>query len=256
MKRMKKIPMLLASVPLLLTSCSTTIAGTYGFQLGKDKGTHFGIFITLTDTKYKNNNPEAEIDPRAKKCKYKFSFNLGSSDESETGNLLSGLAGLLGEEATFNGYYYENGKPSKDGTTELKIGVDFSFIKDLFDDEEEDPTDPDDFPVISPDTIEKIVYTTYKNAVVTLNIPVSEVDVIYQLYWYGIDFSYSESTGLEFITSPYGEHQPGTHPEETDVQAINNLGYAEAHREFAEKFNIDLHSYRDFYTLAMGLNKN
>ena len=258
MKRIKRIPMLLASIPLLLTSCSTTIAGTYGFQLGKDKGTHFGIFITLTDTKYKNNNPEAEIDPRAKKCKYKFSFNLGNSDDSEAGSVLSGLAEILGEEATFSGYYYENGKPAKDGTTELKIGVDFSFIKDLFDgdDESESPINPDDFPVIDPDAIERIVYTTYKNAVVTLNIPVSEVDLIYQLYWYGIDFTYSESEGLEFIDSAYGEHAAGTHPEQKDVEAINALGYEEAHREFAEKFEISLGSYRDFYTLAMGLNKN
>ena len=197
MKRLHKTPLLLVAISSLLTSCSTTIAGTYGFQLGKDKGTHFGIFLKLTDAKYKTENPD--IDARAKKCRYTFSVNLGdgSDDTSEFDNIITALIESFGDDGKFsvNGYYYENGKPAKDGTVELKIGLDFTALIDKLIEESGEEIPEDAFPTIDPDTIEKVIYTTYKNAVVTINIPVSEADVLYQLYLYGLDITYSESEG-------------------------------------------------------------
>lgn len=263
MKRLHKTPLLLVAISSLLTSCSTTIAGTYGFQLGKDKGTHFGIFLKLTDTKYKTEG--TEIDERAKKCRYTFSVNMGSGEgsESEYANIISALVETFSDDGKFsvNGYYYENGKPAKDGTIELKIGVDFTALIDKIIEESGEDIPEVPFPTIDPDTIEKVIYTTYKNAVVTINIPVSEADVLYQLYWYGLDITYSESEGVIFTdyseTAPERCHAPGTHPTPEDVATINETyNYKAEHQAFSEEFGIELGSYRDYYTLAMGLNKN
>ena len=265
MKRLHKTPLLLVAISSLLTSCSTTIAGTYGFQLGKDKGTHFGIYLKLTDAKYKNTNPETEIDPRAKKCRYTFSVNLGDNgdDTSELDNIIAALVETFADDGKFsiNGYYYENGKPAKDGTIELKIGIDFTALIDKLIEESGEAIPEDAFPTIDPDTIEKIIYTTYKNAVVTINIPVSEADVLYQLYWYGLDITYTEADGIKFTdyseTAPERCHAPGTHPTPEDVTTINETyNYKAEHQEFSEKFDIELGNYRDYYTLAMGLNRN
>lgn len=261
MKRLHKTPLLLVAISSLLTSCSTTIAGTYGFQLGKDKGTHFGIFLKLTDAKYKNTNPETEIDPRAKKCRYTFSVNLGDNgdDTSELDNIIAALVETFADDGKFsiNGYYYENGKPAKDGTVELKIGIDFTALAKAIDQDSGIEINENDLPTINPDIIEKVIYTTYKNAVVTINIPVSEADVLYQLYWYGLDITYTEADGLQFGDSPYGEHAPGTHPTPEDVTAINETyDYKAAHEGFSQEFGIELGNYRDYYTLAMGLNRN
>ncbi len=84
--------------------------------------------------------------------------------------------------------------------------------------------------------------------------PVGEVDALYQLYWYGIDFAYSDEEGIYMQDSPHGAHEVGTHPTAEDVAKINET-YGAAHQVIAEKFEIDIETYRDYYTLAMGLNK-
>ena len=48
--KFKKTSIFLVSLLSLLTSCGNkSIAGTYGFQMGKEKGTHFGFSLTLTE---------------------------------------------------------------------------------------------------------------------------------------------------------------------------------------------------------------
>lgn len=245
----------LSLIPLLLTSCSNNgIAGKYGFQMGKEKGTHFGVFVTLT-----NENKEVQIDSEHvntyKKCE--FSFSVSNGDDSESmASLLSLIASILNQEGdtiTIPGYYYKGDKKLKDGEQEIKIGIDSSFIKDVMDDEDT-PTSDVDFPVLGPDTLEKVIYTTYARETLTMYIPVGEVDAIYQLYWYGIDLQYSEEAGLHIGDSPYGKHDPGTHPTKEDVEEINKT-FGTDHSEVASKIGMDLSTYRDYYTLAMGLLK-
>ena len=253
MRKIKKCPIFLACVTSLLTSCSNdSIAGTYGFQMGKENGVHFGIFITLTDT-YKT---VQEVSDKYKECTYTFSLDMGK-DEANEGtftSLMKMISTFLGQEEgkdiSIPGYYYKGEVCDSDGTVEVKIGLDFSFLKNVFD---ELDLHNIDFPVLDPDTIEKIVYTTYLNSVLTLNIPVSEVDVIYQLYWYGVDFSYDTEHGIQIIDSPY-DGKPGSHPTKEIIETIN-LTYGNDHKAFGELFGFDLSTYRDYYTLGMGLVK-
>lgn len=361
MRKLKRTPILLAAIASLLTSCgSKSIAGQYGFQLGKANGTHFGIFINLKDEKYKTSDslvivtnpdvkalyvndtfeltailskaaddfkfivsdgdedvlevvqnsttkvsateykcqvkglakgdgyivakseageanahchiavfntdeeridpdpyPESHIDPRAKKCRFSFSAKLSSEGESEFENILAELVEILGDDdgrLSFNGYYYEDGKPAKNGTVELKFGIDFSFIFDRID----DLPAIDDFPVIPSDAIEQIIYSTYNKQVITLNIPVSEIDALYQLYWYGHDINYDETEGISITELPEERcHAPGTHPTAEDIALINETyNYKAEHQQMFEEFNWDSIDYRDYYTLGMGLLKS
>ena len=256
MKRLLKTPILFLSVGTLLTSCSSdSIAGTYGFQMGKENGTHFGLYLKLTD-KYTTISSQPEVKKKYKKCEFSFSIKLGDDTESIE-SIITMIASLLGEKGDkikVPGYYYKGSYIKKEDATELKIGVDFSFFKDIFDGL--DISDID-FPVLSPEKIEKIIYTTYSSNKVTVNVPVSEADVIYQLYWYGVDFSYSEEDGVQIVDLPEEQcHKPGTHPTANDVKYINEtLKYKETHQAFIDKFQIKIGDYRDYYTLAMGLVK-
>ena len=243
----------LMTLPLLLTSCSkNSIAGKYGFQMGKEKGTHFGLFVTLTD-EYITLESQPEVTNKYKKGEFAFTLKDGDEDENdEMSSLLSLIAGLLkqeGDTLSVPCYYYMGNKIAKSSETEVKVGIDFSFIKDVIDDTEIAEVD---FPVLEPDAIEKIVYTTYGSDTITMYIPVSQQDAIYQLYWYGVDVYY-DSEGIH-INKDLTSHEAGTHPTKEDVETINQT-YGEQHSALGSLIGIDLSSYRDFYTLAMGLNK-
>ncbi len=348
MKRIRKIPFLLAAMSSLLLSCTPkSIAGNYGFQLGKEHGTHFGIFMKLTDKKYRSGltielsdvtkalhvndeftltatpsknetvnfiirdknvlekvsdsknsitlkgknpgktyvvavkgdtsvrcriavfaegeplvepdpYPDIEVDPRALKCTYSFSVKITSDGESIIETIISYITEEYGQDGKLSlpGYYYRTGKIAKNNELELKIGIDFTdLFAGIFDDAE---SIIDDIPEIGADAIEQIIYTTYKSGVVTLNVPVSEADVLYQLYWYGHNIVFTDEQGLEIIDLPPERcHAPGTHPTAEEIEEINTTyNYKEEHEKFSEEFNIDLGSYRDFYTLGMGLIKN
>jgi len=247
----------LSLIPLLLTSCSNNgIAGKYGFQMGKEKGTHFGIFVTLTNEYVTYNDGSKEVkDDKKKKCE--FAFSMSNDDDSESiASLITIIGQMLdqeGDRVSLPGYYYKGDKKLKDGEQEIKIGIDLNEIIKKISDDGDDTTDID-FPELDPDTIEKILYTTYARETLTMYIPVGEVDAIYQLYWYGIDLQYSEENGLHIGDSPYGKHDPGTHPTKEDVEEINKT-FGTDHSTVATMIGMDLSTYRDYYTLAMGLLK-
>ena len=255
MRKIIKTPIVALSFLSLLTSCgNTSYAGLYGFQMGKDNGTHFGLYLNLTDT-FVTLDSEPEVTNKYKYCDFMFSVKF-STESGSFVNIISKIAALLGQEGqmiSIPAYWYQGDGVAKDGAVELKLGFDFSLIEHIFGDIDLQGID---IPSLTPAQIEKIIYTTYLNNTVTMYIPVSEVDLICQLYWYGIDFTYSEEEGLNFVESPYGVHNPGSHPKAEDIQAINEIyNYEETHKEFAEKFDINLGKYRDYYTLAMGLAK-
>ena len=252
MKNITKIPsLLIAATAMMLTSCSgDSIAGLYGFQMGKESGTHFGIYLKLKD-KYTTIESEPEVTKKYKECEFSFSIKFGDDTEAIS-SIIAAIAKILGQEGdklTIPGYYYKSGKTLRDGSIELKLGIDFAFIKDVIDIHEYV------FPVLNPDTIEKVVYTTYLKNTVTIAIPVGMEDLVFQLYWYGIDFSYTEQDGLVIVNLPEEKvHEPGTHPTVEDVELINQT-YIADHKDIIERYDLDISAYRDYYTLAMGLIK-
>ena len=50
--RLKKILLFLGIIPLLTACQKASISGIYGFQLGKDSSTHFGVSMALSDDAY------------------------------------------------------------------------------------------------------------------------------------------------------------------------------------------------------------
>ena len=50
--KLKKILSLLFLTPLVISCNNNSMAGTYKFQMGKEKGTHFGLFLELKDNPY------------------------------------------------------------------------------------------------------------------------------------------------------------------------------------------------------------
>ena len=253
--KMKAVSALLFTTSMLLTACSNkSIAGRYGFQMGKEKGTHFGLFLDLTDN-YVTIESQPEVTNKYKECNFTLAVSQGDDDSESVSNLITLLGVFLhqeGEIITVPGYYYKGEKIGNTKEIELKIGIDFAFFKDLME-EASDDSDDMTFPVLEPEMIEKIVYTTYGNNTVTMYIPVAEQDAIFQLYWYGIDVIY-DSEGLHLNTD-IEAHHPGTHPTAEEVAAINET-YGEKHQQLGNLINIDLSSYRDYYTLAMGLIKH
>ena len=50
--RLKKALLFTTLIPSLVACNTSSIAGTYGFQLGKESSTHFGVYLKLTDKAY------------------------------------------------------------------------------------------------------------------------------------------------------------------------------------------------------------
>ena len=251
MRRIIKTPSLLVATATMLASCSTgSIAGTYGFQMGKETGTHFGVYLKLTD-KYVTIESQPEETKKYKECTFSFSIKYGD-DTNDIANIIAGFAELLGgdgDKLSIKGYYYKSGKSLKDGSQELKLGVDFSYLKEQYPGLEDLK-----FPELTPDVIEKVVYTTYLSNVVTLNIPVGIEDLLFQLYWYGIDFEYVNDV-VEMVQLPEEKHhEPGTHPTDADVELINQT-YKADHQTLFDNLQLTISAYRDYYTLGMGLAK-
>ena len=255
--KFKKTSIFLVSLLSLLTSCGNkSIAGTYGFQMGKEKGTHFGFSLTLTEEA----STIEGVPSDAKKCE--FSFSLGAKEGEDADSLIaivSMIASALeseGKSLTFPAYYDKGEKVSRDGEQELKLGFDLTKIKNIYNAAIADVEDAPAFPEITPDKVEKIVYTTYLDNKVTLYIPVGGEDLFYQLYWYGIDINTDTEGKIVFNDSPYGVHDEGTHPTAEDVKAINEThNYAAVHETFFKNLELSGGAYRDYYTLAMGLLK-
>ena len=252
---MKGLTTLLFTASMLLTACNKNgIAGKYGFQMGKEQGTHFGIYLELTNN-YVTLDSEPDVTNKYKECIYSFALKQGDDEESESVSSVVDLIGtFLGQEdkdiVTVPGYYYQGEHIGRSKEYELKMGIDFKFLKERLDDIDDGDLE---FPVLSPDTVEKIVYTKYSKNMVTMYIPVSEQDIIFQLYWYGIDITYNSEDGVR-INKDVTPHPVGSHPTKEEVAEINQT-YGTAHKELADLINIDLSTYRDYYTLAMGLIK-
>lgn len=248
-------------LPLLasfLAGCSnSSIVGNYVFQLGKTTGTHYGIYLNLTDEVLKD---EATQELLGKKMDFDFALSgingnpdpakLAEYEAAKTvGEITLFALDTIAEESdipeqaeignfSFSGYYVHNPElVEKDdegnvivpiGITSLKIELDDGSV--LFEDKLG----------ITPDILDKVIYNTWSGSTFTLVAPVSFDDALLQLYWYGIDFDF---TTFEFKESE--PHQVGTSPTKDDINRINQT-YPDTH--LGRKF-------RAFHKVHMGLSK-
>ena len=224
-----------------LVSCNGKgYVGTYKFQLGKDKGTHFAISLELTDEAVVKNEqelgkkfifavdskkadtPTTTIDPSTL-------TTSGGADE----DALDDIERTILSDLKLTGYYTV--AQEEDGKHRLNIGL-TGISTALFSKED---LNLDDYG-IEPAIIEQIILIEITDTSAIIKAPVSGNDLLYQLYWYGHDFSIAD---LDF--KEVEAHQVGTHPTKADIDKINET--------FPDSHNGD--KFRDYYTISMGLAK-
>ena len=251
MKKFKLFPFML--LPLALSSCGENkFLGTYSFQLGRDSGTHFGVYATTTNKDYKYVDEGGETIPLTGSKVMNLRLNLGGAS-------LGGFFDSLNiQDVTLKTYYSIGKKLGNEQGNVFRFGFNIKdIIDELFPKEDPEPSGllrdgdapsgdedegdedipiPEDWENIDPATTSKFVYSTISKTTLTFNIPVSLDDLTFQLYWYGYDLA-----TLEDVT----EHPVGTHPTAAEVEEINQT-YPTTH---------DNKNFRDYHTLSLALTK-
>lgn len=263
----KKFGLLLSTVPFVIACKSNSIAGVYSFQMGKETGTHFGLFLNLKDELY---DEEAMEEKDLKEFELSFDFKNGKEEEDDPKiqdiiNIFKNKDG----KASILGYYKLLDEKNRSGENRLKLGISFGYIVAKIEESIGIELDDDDRREIDKlgdaQIIQKLLYATYKDNLVNIYIPVSAEDALYQLYWYGIDIQLKHTdpsdpespTELQIVYME-GEdvHEFGTAPTPEDVTKINET-YPANHEVFEELDILDIHAeYRSFHQVKMGLTKN
>ena len=207
--KFKHIGLLGASLPLLLSCTPSNIAGTYTFQLGKETGTHFGIYLTLTNEQY--GTPEENLK------QFDLAASISSSQEGSfiPADLEEALEVIKKEDGRYHipGYYQVTGEVTPKGETRLIMGLDIDVIIDyvkqiykaLMEKDLDIPQETIDL-IKNSKVIDKIVYSSYKDDYVYCYVPVSFADIYYQLYWYGYDLQ------IKLLPDPEPEPDPNQDP--------------------------------------------
>lgn len=267
MKLFKKTALTLGMIPFLASCGTKSIAGVYGFQMGKENGTHFGLFLKLTDETYNPMTPNEGSGTTYDFEGYKkmtFSFNVSfpkgdaGSEQSSEAIVDSSILNIFKDKDgnfSLNGYYkLLEGQVIK-GETRLAVGLDFAYIlskvAEIYEKEMGEKMDDDLKSIFdtldNPDLIQSIVFTTYKDNTVNGYVPVSIDDAYYQLYWYGYDIQIkvndpelkriidmSRSTPKrdpEPTTDPGTDPEPEPEPAESPVEIniVQNKEWQKAH---------------------------
>lgn len=258
----KKVFVLASIVPMLMACNKQSIAGTYGFRMGKENGTHFGVYLNLKDEKYEH----PTIDDY-KKFLFTMSVSFPSGDDSseESEQELQQILDNFKDEngnVGIPGYYRLTDQKDRSGATILKLGVDFNYVLSKFDSLYEEQTG-EEAPEIPQETIneindtkliESLLYATYKTNEVDIYVPVSIEDAYYQLYWYGVDVVFKLDTGnpdepfsLDILDVP--AHEFGSHPTKEQIAEINKT-FADDHS------GAFVTTFRDYNALQLGLQRN
>ena len=216
----KKSLTLLGIVPLLIGCANKGPYGEYAFQMGKAKDTHIAVSLKLTKDNYDESNAD-------KGQKFELGLDLMTSDVE------SSYSEILKELSPITGYYSIDKNVKVYDETRLNIGINFLGEYEL-------PTKITDLLFVA--SINKNIVNFY--------LPVSIDDLMFQLYWYGYDLSSTkwnseEVTDDDFLVTPEGKHDIGTHPTAEEIATINTH-YADDH---------DGKVYRDFHILKLGLSK-
>lgn len=224
MNKIKNLLTLCSAV--FLISCSgggNSYLGKYKFQMGKDKGTNMGVFMELLDEDVKGT-----VDGTEQTLGKKFTLSMHMSG---MGDSSSSVASFLGNDFNLDGYYRIEKDRVLLGSNNLSnlIGGDEGSTFDL-----------------EPKYVEKVLYATVDSSKLSITLPVSVNDLIYQLYWYGYRIDLSADTLITDL--PESEHHEiGSHPTSEQVEAIKTKETA-AGSDFYS-------SFRDYHTLTMGLIK-
>ena len=261
----KKIFAFIGMLPLLVACNNSSISGVYSFQMGKEAGTHFGVYLNLKDEAYVSEQVEAGF----KKFDFSVNVKVGTEDiEGEIEKILSYFADEKGN-ATVPGYYKLENKSDPKGESLLTIGLEFSYIVEKLAEITKEETGQD---VINPDSeeinalndiglIRRLLYATYGKNTVNFYIPVSISDALFQLYWYGTDVqAYYEDpqdiSTLKFQVVDSTIHDFGTTPTEEEIAVINET-YPAKHTaiSFFTAGEADASSYRIFHQVKLGLTK-
>ena len=263
MKKFKLFPFML--LPLALSSCGESkFLGTYSFQLGRDSGTHFGVYATVTNKDYisastaikygklmklRLNLGGASVggfldDLNLNDVTINTFYTIGKELGQDKGNvfnfgfnIVEVLEQILPHDPSEPDQGQDNPiKTTRDGDTPSEGGEGDTPSEGG---EGDDPFDPSEWANLGPEDTSKFVYSTISKTTLTFNIPVGFDDLTFQLYWYGLDLANPTSE------NPPDEHPAGTHPTATDVELINET-YPASH---------DGKKFRDYHTLSLALTK-
>ena len=273
--KMKKGLFVTASLfALSLASCgSSGYYATYQFQMGKANGTHIGIYMDLTKDKIEVDHNEGKETME----KFKLSFSLPSGEEEGDKSLVGGILTFFAD-GLYGGYKIEYSEELEKQHLTLVPVIDISALEKAIveamsgGDEEssssaepeqsssqeissssEDSSSEEPFYIPS-EFIDDILIATYSASSISITVPVSLTDLMYQLYWYGFDLLSMEEE------QPLVHHQHGTHPTKEDIDKINETYNA----GLIPHFDLDAFikykavktvEYRDFNQMTMTLVK-
>ena len=244
----------------ILSSCNgSSISGNYGFQMGKDAGTHFMVDLQLTDEAFEV--PDTTDSYKKFVLSVDFKNGTGELDNEGLDEIMSFFKDESGT-AKLPGYYRLTDEVNKAGENRLVFGLDVDYVKTKaveiakhFLEDDSFNLDGFDFSGINESKLlQSLLYATYKDNYVNLYLPVSYEDAYYQLYWYGVDLKFSLTGGEEEVPFTFSvdylenAHEYGTVPTEADVEEINKT-FAQEHEG-----NV-ITTYRAFHQVKVGLGK-
>ena len=216
--KINKVITLASLLPFLAACSGQSYVGDYVFQMGKNKGVHFGVSLKLTDEVFEVAAPEKGNI---------FILNV----DMEMGDQDNDFAELLSELNPLTGSYKVDGEEKVYGETRLHLGISVLGEYEI------------------PEEVTDLIFVANINSnLVNFYLPVSLKDLSLQLYWYGYDFAHLIS---EIITGEVDEdpveiekHPVGTHPTQEDIDKINET-YKTTHGE----------DFRDYHVLELGLTR-
>lgn len=250
---------------LCLGSCSNFQPyGVYEFRLGKTDGAHFGVSVEIKNEEY-----EERKDIGAKQMT--MSLDLGSDFSVEKiidqyaeeypflEIFKQNILDILPEDNSIDGYYVMTDIKNPTYGTRVQIGSDYLFdkIKELYPDLE----DLEELSSLTgPSFVEMIVAAYVNEKQFTLQIPVSQDDLVQQLAWYGhyLDFGGNQLlTKLDTskLPGPKGEDRIGVHPGVTKDEKGNVISTDADKMNEAFEFEFSktyLYQEKDGINLAVG----
>ena len=280
MHKFRKLLILLL-FPLVMFSCGMNkYYGYYAFQLGPDKGDHFGFYLDLTKKDYTGEDPEG-----AGKKEFKFGMRVSES-------MVPGLPELpdpIPEDFDYKGYFEQafvyslvqllntESDPDAGVTGYYSIGtkdigdkgrkLDLTIVLTLLD--------------LPPELMQKLIIAYVDGKNVSAILPVSLDSFRYQLAWYGLyisfDFDLSTTDPIEVISlkddieynegdrfpGPVDdEERLGTHPSEKDIDKMNEY-FNSTDGKYKDKVKVDPRKiegwgknwFKDWNTLTVTLLK-
>ena len=296
MKSIKSLLLATALTSLALTGCGKqTHHGTYQFQMGKANGAHIGIYMDLTKESIEVPVEEGKKE-QMEKFVVKFSLpeSVSQDEASLIGGLLTYFAdGLYGgykiedvpnEEADrlllypiidISGLAEQVKEAEQEGSSSdpessssapssseassseapASSGESSSSEASSSSGESSSSEAPSPF-VIPSEFIDSIMIAKYYKDSISVTVPVSLTNLMFQLYWYGYDIF---DIAGEY---PIKEHELGTHPSAFEVAEINKT--FNAPERLIKHCDLDALikyqvlkevAFRDFNQLTMSLKK-